>query len=81
MRWLRHWRFRFLAKMTSCARSAPWPGMAVLLSAYFGTSGGFGINLQAHFDLEMAKDKGEKQVAGIKPQPHAAGGGMAARLK
>ncbi len=31
------------------------PDMAVLLSAYFGTSDGYWINLQAHFDLEMAK--------------------------
>jgi addiction module HigA family antidote len=30
------------------------PEMAVLLSAYFGTSGGYWINLQAHYDLERA---------------------------
>ena len=32
------------------------PEMAVLLSAYFGTSDGYWINLQGHFDLEVAKE-------------------------
>src|ERR1700745_2356692 len=44
--------------------------MAVLLSAYFGTSDSYWINLQAHFDLEMAKDKVGKQAAQINPHPH-----------
>ena len=39
------------------------PEMAVLRSAYFGTSEGYWINLQAHVDLEMAKDKVGKQAA------------------
>jgi len=38
------------------------PEMAVLLSAYFGTSDGYWINLQAHFGLELAKDKVGKQA-------------------
>src|ERR1700683_3500723 len=46
------------------------PEMAVLLSAYFGTSDGYWINLQAHFDLEIAKDKVGEQVARINPHPH-----------
>ena len=50
------------------------PEMAVLLSAYFGTSDGYWINLQAHFDLEMAKDKVGKQAAQINPHPHSANG-------
>ena len=50
------------------------PEMAVLLSAYFGTSDGYWINLQAHFDLEMAKEKVGKQAAQINPHPHAANG-------
>ena len=50
------------------------PEMAVLLSAYFGTSDGYWINLQAHFDLEMAKDKVGKQAAQINPHPHGANG-------
>ena len=29
------------------------PEMAVLLSAYFGTSDGYWINLQAHFDQKI----------------------------
>src|ERR1700760_3055676 len=45
------------------------PEMAVLLSAYFGTSDGYWINLQAHFDLEMAKDKVAKHAARIQPHP------------
>jgi plasmid maintenance system antidote protein VapI len=33
------------------------------LSAYSGMSDGYWINLQAHFDLEMAKDKVGKLAA------------------
>src|SRR5476651_517576 len=44
------------------------PEMAVLLSAYFGASDGYWINLQAHFDLEKAKDKVGKQAARISPR-------------
>src|ERR1700689_5552835 len=50
------------------------PEMAVLLAAYFGTSDGYWINLQGHFNLEMAKDKIGKQAAGIRPHPHGADG-------
>jgi addiction module HigA family antidote len=46
------------------------PEMAVLLSAYFGTSDGYWINLQAHYDLEMAKNRVAKQVARIRRHPH-----------
>lgn len=51
-------------------RRATSPEMAVLLSAYFGTSDAYWINLRAHFDLEMAKDKMGKQAARINPHPH-----------
>ena len=44
--------------------------------AYFGTSDGYWINLQAHFDLEMAKDKVGKQAARINPHPHGADGSL-----
>ncbi len=54
------------------------PEMAVLLSAYFGTSDGYWINLQAHFDLEMAKDKVGKQAARITPHPHDSDGTLQA---
>src|ERR1700759_2052656 len=52
------------------------PEMAVLLSAYFGTSDGYWINLQAHFDLEMAKAKVGKQAARISPHPHRSDGSL-----
>ena len=52
------------------------PEMAVLLSAYFGTSDGYWINLQAHFDLELAKDRVCKHVAQISPHPHRADGSL-----
>jgi plasmid maintenance system antidote protein VapI len=42
----------------------------LLLSAYFGTSDGYWINLQAHFDLEMANEKVGKQALRINPHPH-----------
>jgi addiction module HigA family antidote len=50
--------------------------IAVLLSAYFGTSDGYWINLQAHFDLEMAKGEVGKQAARINPHPHGADGSL-----
>lgn len=52
------------------------PEMAVLLSAYFGTSDGYWINLQGHFDLELAKGKVGKQAARINPHPHGADGSL-----
>ena len=39
------------------------PEMAVLLSTYFGTTDGYWVNLQAHYDLENAKDRVAKQAA------------------
>jgi plasmid maintenance system antidote protein VapI len=38
----------------------------VLLSAYFGTTEKFWINLQAHYDLEMAKDRIAKHAARVR---------------
>src|ERR1700686_3941704 len=52
------------------------PEMAVLLSAYFGTTDGYWINLQAHFDLEMAKDRVGKQASQIIPHPHDRSGAL-----
>jgi addiction module HigA family antidote len=46
------------------------PEMAVLLSAYSGTSNGDWIRLQAHFDLGMATDK----VGTQGPHPRGADG-------
>jgi addiction module HigA family antidote len=50
------------------------PEMSVLLAAYFGTSDGYWLNLQAHFDLEKAKDNVGKQAARISPHPHGEDG-------
>ena len=52
------------------------PEMAILLSAYFGTSDCYWINLQAHFDLEMAKERVGKHAARINPHPHGADGSL-----
>lgn len=52
------------------------PEMAVLLSTYFGTSDSYWINLQAHYDLEMAKERVAKQVARIQPHPHDEDGAL-----
>ena len=52
------------------------PEMAVLLSAYFGTTDGYWINLQAHYDLEMAKEKVGKHAARIAPHPHDKNGAL-----
>lgn len=52
------------------------PEMAVLLSVYFGTSDSYWINLQAHVDLEMAKDRVGKQASRISPHPHHSNGAL-----
>ena len=52
------------------------PEMAVLLSVYFGTTDGYWINLQSHFDLEMAKDRVGKQASEIIPHPHDRSGAL-----
>src|ERR1700730_18369129 len=52
------------------------PEMAVLLSAYFGTSDGYWMNLQAHYDLEMARERVAKQAARIQPHPHDESGAL-----
>ena len=45
--------------------------MAVLLAAYFRTTEEFWCNLQAHFDLEMAKHRVAKQAAQIRQRHEA----------
>src|ERR1700675_3705034 len=52
------------------------PEMAVLLSAYFGTSDGYWINLQAHFVLETGGEKVGKQASRISPHPHDDNGAL-----
>lgn len=52
------------------------PEMAVLLAAYFGTSDGYWINLQAHYDLEIARTKIGRLAARISPHPHRADGSL-----
>ena|ERR1017187_4608112 len=52
------------------------PEMAVLLSVYFGTTDGYWINLQAHYDLEIAKDRVGKLASQIVPHPQDASGAL-----
>jgi antitoxin HigA-1 len=52
------------------------PEMAVLLSAYFGTSDEYWINLQSHYDLELAKERVARQAARIQPHPHDENGAL-----
>src|SRR3984893_11856919 len=52
--------------------------IAVLLSTYFGTSDSYWINLQAHYDLVIAKDRVAKQAARIQPHPHDENGALQA---
>ena len=65
-----------LSKVSDIVREkrAISPELAVLLSTYFGTSEGYWINLQAHYNLRMAKDRLSKRIARIKPHPHDANG-------
>ncbi len=44
---------------------------ALRLSKYFGTSAQFWLNLQAHYDLDLAEDKAAEQIAAITPLPVA----------
>jgi len=41
--------------------------MAVLLSAYFGTSDTYWIELQARYDIMMVKDRMAKHISKIRP--------------
>jgi addiction module HigA family antidote len=36
--------------------------MALRLARFFGTTPDFWVNLQAHFDLEIARDKNQRKV-------------------
>jgi len=40
---------------------------ALRLSRYFGMSDGFWLNLQAHYDLEVEKDRLGETLKGIEP--------------
>ena len=48
----------------------------MFLSAYFGTTDGYWMNLQAHYDLELAKDRVGKHAARIRPHPHDVDGAL-----
>jgi len=52
------------------------PEMAVLLSAYFGTTDEYWVTLQAHYDLEMARARVAKQASRISPHPLDAKGAL-----
>lgn len=40
---------------------------ALRLAKYFGTSAGFWLNLQAHYDLDLAEDRMAPQIEAITP--------------
>jgi addiction module HigA family antidote len=40
---------------------------ALRLAKYFGTSAQFWLNLQAHYDLDVAEDRVAEQIAAITP--------------
>ena len=40
---------------------------ALRLARYFGTSAQFWLNLQAHYDLDLAEDRVSEQIAAITP--------------
>jgi plasmid maintenance system antidote protein VapI len=49
------------------ARRAGSGRPALRLSRFFGMSDGFWMNLQAHYDLEVEKDRLGATLAGIEP--------------
>jgi addiction module HigA family antidote len=40
---------------------------ALRFAVFFGTTPGFWMNLQSHYDLEVAKDAKDKGIASIRP--------------
>lgn len=40
---------------------------ALRLGKYFGTSAQFWLNLQTHYDLDLAEDRAAEQIAAITP--------------
>lgn len=40
---------------------------ALRLAKYFGTSAEFWLNLQTHYELDLAQDRAAEQIAAIKP--------------
>lgn len=40
---------------------------ALRLSKYFGTSAEFWLNLQTHYELDLAQDRAAEQIAAITP--------------
>lgn len=40
---------------------------ALRLGKYFGTSAQFWLNLQTHYDLDLAEDRAAEQIEAIKP--------------
>ncbi len=40
---------------------------ALRLSKYFGTTAEFWLNLQAHYELDLAQDRAADQIAAITP--------------
>jgi addiction module HigA family antidote len=44
---------------------------ALRFGRYFGTSAEFWLNLQAHYDLEVAEDRSGEKIAQIQPLAHA----------
>jgi addiction module HigA family antidote len=40
---------------------------ALRLGKYFGTSAQFWLNLQSHYDLDVAEDRAAEQIAAITP--------------
>src|SRR5690554_7977257 len=40
---------------------------ALRLAKYFGTTAGFWLNLQSHYDLDRAEDRAGEQIEAIKP--------------
>jgi addiction module HigA family antidote len=54
---------------------------ALRFAAYFGTTPGFWMNLQSHYDLEVAKDARDKDIATIRPALRGELGEKPARAK
>ncbi|MBI5814815.1 MAG: HigA family addiction module antidote protein [Nitrospinae bacterium] len=48
---------------------------ALRLARYFNTTPGFWMNLQSHYDIECAMEKGGKKIREIKPMRREAVGG------
>ncbi|MBI3794554.1 MAG: HigA family addiction module antidote protein [Nitrospinae bacterium] len=54
---------------------------ALRFAAYFGTTPGFWMNLQSHYELEVARDANDRGIASIQPASQRRQGAKSGRKR